>query len=444
MFVLMPRLVVRYLSWMMIRATVSVFFFVVLILVASRTLEGLRKLSGGDGDVIDLAILALLSLTVFMYAMLPLCLMAGCMVVVYRLRAGHEWVVLQASGLSPLVLMRPFLWVSGLAVVVVLVVNFFVVPEAARLQSEIVRRLETNVIASLFRPGRFNQSPKLGGVRIFVNAASADGDFSQPFFRDFVLIDDRVAGERRLITAQRGYLVSRLEGVRIVALRGRARFTRVLDAPLGVESVGVDGLGGEGLGEGTGGGGSVVLDGVALRRVDLGDFAFERLEVDVSLAALDDLRVAPLDVRFWRVGQLVSELVALRERLAFVSLESERVILEARWRSLVLVINDRLAGAMVSFLVVLGVGSFMVGGLWSRRGHWRAPFLAGVVAIGLQIGYLFVSRLVVNEKLVWTSMWLYLLICGVGFWLLIVLRERLWFAFWSGSRSALVTSGGDL
>ena len=195
-------------------------------LVALATLSGVLWITGALKEISLLTskgqtILVFLSLTglgaPFLIASIaPIALFGSVVYILNRLNGDSELIVMSASGAPPAVLLRPFLWLSGLVTAALIVLHGIVIPLSFHAVDEITRHVHADFIANFARPGAFNQLE--AGFVFHYREKGKDGSLKGVFIQD-----RRDPKQISTFIAETGDLVERGDDAYLVLRQGSAQ-----------------------------------------------------------------------------------------------------------------------------------------------------------------------------------------------------------------------------
>jgi len=191
-------------------------------LAASAALAGVALLSTSLGQlelIVDqgqsaavFGRITLLALPQLLALILPIAAFVAALTVLNRLQTEQELVVCFASGMSRWRVIAPVMRLATGVALVILALNLFVHPAAARQLRELLFEVRTDLAAVLIREGDFS-SPD-GDLTVYVQRAERDGTLNNVFVHE-----QRPQGPRTII-AQQGRLVKRAAGPALVLRQG--------------------------------------------------------------------------------------------------------------------------------------------------------------------------------------------------------------------------------
>ena len=153
-----------------------------------------------ESPFVDILRVAAFSLPHIVVLTLPIAFLLGLLIAFGRMSADSEVIALRAAGVDPARLYKPVGLLALVCFAVTLVLMLEAVPRGNRLLSAMRLRLATFAVAQKIQPGVF--SPEFGGIRIYVEEATAD---RRVLTRLFVSDRSQEEGER-LTVAPRGWL----------------------------------------------------------------------------------------------------------------------------------------------------------------------------------------------------------------------------------------------
>lgn len=183
-------------------------------LAASAALAGVALLSTSLGRlelIVDqgqsagvFATIIVLGLPQLLSLILPIAVFVAALIALNRLQTEQELVVCFASGMSRWRVIAPPIRLAAMAALLILALNLFAQPVAARLVREQLFKIKTDLAATLIREGDFS-SPS-GNLTVYAQRAERDGTLVNIFIHE-----DRPQGPRTVI-AKQGRMVQRAAG----------------------------------------------------------------------------------------------------------------------------------------------------------------------------------------------------------------------------------------
>ena len=195
-------------------------------LVSLATLSGVLWITGALKEISLLTskgqtILVFLTLTglgaPFLIASIaPIALFGSVVYVLNRLNGDSELIVMSASGAPPSVLLRPFLWLSGLVTAALILLHGLVIPMSFHAVDELTRHVHADFIANFARPGAFNQLE--AGFVFHYREKGPNGSLKGVFIQD-----RRNPQQISTFIAETGELVERGDDAYLVLRQGSAQ-----------------------------------------------------------------------------------------------------------------------------------------------------------------------------------------------------------------------------
>jgi lipopolysaccharide export system permease protein len=183
-------------------------------LAASAALAGVALLSSSLGQlelIVDqgqsatvFATLTLLALPQLLSLVLPIAIFVASLIALNRLQTEQELVVCFASGMSRWRVIAPVVRLAAVVALLILALNLFVQPVAARMVREQMFQIRTDLAATLIREGDF--STPSGELTVYAQRTERDGRLLNIFIHE-----ERPQGPRTVI-AKEGRLVQRAAG----------------------------------------------------------------------------------------------------------------------------------------------------------------------------------------------------------------------------------------
>ena len=149
-------------------------------------------------------------------AMAPIALFGAVLYSLNKLNSDSELVVLAASGVSPMRLLRPFAALSGLVCAALLLLYGLVIPYSFNAIDEMTKRVHADFIANFARPGAFNQLE--AGFIFHYRERAPDGSLRGVFIQD-----RRDPAQISTFISEIGELVEKNDDVYLVLRKGSAQ-----------------------------------------------------------------------------------------------------------------------------------------------------------------------------------------------------------------------------
>jgi lipopolysaccharide export system permease protein len=188
------------------RATFGAFLLVLVSLTGIIWItQALREIdlvtNQGQTMLVFLGIAGLL-VPILMLIIAPIAFVIAVVYTIDKLNGDSEIVVMNAAGMSPGQLFRPFLAVAILVALLVGFISAYLSPALQRDMHERVTKIRTDLVTNIVQPGRFLTIE--GGLTFHIRERRVNGDLFG------IMIDDRrIAGERSTFLAEQGSIVKR-------------------------------------------------------------------------------------------------------------------------------------------------------------------------------------------------------------------------------------------
>lgn len=143
----------------------------------------------------------------------PIALLVAVLYLLNKLNGDSEIVVLNAAGMSPWRLFRPFILVSLLVSIMVASISVYIAPKGLRELRTWAAKIRADLVTTLVQPGRFTLVE--GGLTIHIAERRPDGRLGGIF------IDDRRnPKERATFLAEEGEIVESPKGTFLIMVTG--------------------------------------------------------------------------------------------------------------------------------------------------------------------------------------------------------------------------------
>jgi lipopolysaccharide export system permease protein len=130
-----------------------------------------------------------------------------------KMSSDSEIIVMNASGMSPWILFRSFLWAALVVSLLVAMISAYFAPKGLRMLREWLTEVRANVVTTVLQPGRFTTIEN--GVTIHIRQRRNNGQLAGIF-----LDDQRNPKERLTVLAEAGELVDNNRGTFLVLQHG--------------------------------------------------------------------------------------------------------------------------------------------------------------------------------------------------------------------------------
>lgn len=192
------------------------FFALVLVLVywINQAVRLFDQLIGDGHSTLVFLELSALTLPNVIRLALPIAGFVAAVYVANRLISESELVVVQAKGFSPARVARPSFYFGLIVMVMVLVLNHFLVPNARAALVEREAELSANVSARMLTAGEFVHPGN--GTTFYVREITNQGEMRDIFLSRHGAPDEAASS----YTARRAYLVTRDDGPKLLMFEG--------------------------------------------------------------------------------------------------------------------------------------------------------------------------------------------------------------------------------
>ena len=126
--------------------------------------------------------LTLLTIPSLIMILAPVALLIATIYSLNRLNGDSELVVMNAAGMAPARLVRPYLWLAGIVLVLVSVISLWLMPASFRNIRDLVSKVRTDVLTRIVREGQFITLDK--GFVFHYRERGNDGSLKGIFIQD--------------------------------------------------------------------------------------------------------------------------------------------------------------------------------------------------------------------------------------------------------------------
>jgi lipopolysaccharide export system permease protein len=143
----------------------------------------------------------------------PIALVVAISFTLNKLNTDSEIVVMNASGMSPWRIFRPFLMVTFTVSMIVVVISAYLAPKGMRELRDWATKVRADLVTNIVQPGRF--TPIEAGLTVHIRERKANGQLGGIF------IDDRRnPAERATILAELGEIIENERGTFLLLING--------------------------------------------------------------------------------------------------------------------------------------------------------------------------------------------------------------------------------
>ena len=177
----------------------------------SQALNGFEIIVEQGQSALVFGQIVLFSLPRLTVMILPIAVFVGALIALNRLQTEHEIVVCFAGGMSRWRVIAPAMRLAVAAALLILLVNLFIQPVAARVVRDLLFTARTDLAATLLREGQFTHPAK--GLTVYVQQSEANGRLTN------IIINERKAdGTDSTISAAEGRML-RQDGKPVLLMR---------------------------------------------------------------------------------------------------------------------------------------------------------------------------------------------------------------------------------
>ena len=164
-------------------------------------------------DLADFLGLTILLVPALLYYIFPIALVVACSFTYYKLLQENELVVMRSSGMSSGALLRPALWIGIMAMLLSLLLSFFIMPAAKRQFKDMQIFLRDNYAASLLQEEVFN-SP-INGLTVYIRERDSTGQL-----RGIIVHDNRITDAPLTLLAEQATIEQSTRGLVFLMTNG--------------------------------------------------------------------------------------------------------------------------------------------------------------------------------------------------------------------------------
>jgi lipopolysaccharide export system permease protein len=132
----------------------------------TQALRGIDLMTSQGQTILTFLGLTSMAVPVLILVIAPVALMIAVAHTLNRLATDSEIIVMNAAGLSPLRLLRPFMFAAAVVAILVGVIGAYVAPEGMRRISRWDSEITADILAHILQPGRFAQLEQNLTIRV--------------------------------------------------------------------------------------------------------------------------------------------------------------------------------------------------------------------------------------------------------------------------------------
>ena len=167
----------------------------------------------------------LLLLPSFLSLIGPIAVFAAVMFTYTKMLNDSEIVVLRATGMSPLKIGRPALFLAGFVMLLGYLNSVYLMPSTFREFKDLQREFRSELSSLFLQEGVFN--PVVAGITVFIRERSEGGELY-----GIIIHDERKPEKPVTIMAEQGAIVSSENGPRVLMVNGNRQEVRADDGRL--------------------------------------------------------------------------------------------------------------------------------------------------------------------------------------------------------------------
>jgi lipopolysaccharide export system permease protein len=207
----------RYILRTTLGAFLLVLFSLTSVIWVAHVLKEFDLVTSQGQTVLVFVGITLLLIPALMLVIAPLAFMVATAYTLNKLNTDSEIIVMNAAGMSPWRIFRPFLAVAMIVAVLVGTISAYVSPKCLRELRTVLTRVRTDMLAHIIQPGRFN-SIYGGSLTFHLRERRPNGELVG------ILIDDRRdPNEQATFLAERGQIVENESGTFLILEQGNVQ-----------------------------------------------------------------------------------------------------------------------------------------------------------------------------------------------------------------------------
>ncbi|MBX6425332.1 MAG: LPS export ABC transporter permease LptF [Variibacter sp.] len=204
-----------------VRTTLGAFLLVLvsltIVIWVTHALRDIDLVTSQGQTVLVFVGLTALLIPALVLVIAPLAFVIAVIYVLNKLNADSEIIVMNAAGMSPWRIFRPFLTVSLIVATLVAAISAYIAPKCLRELRTLISRVRADLVANVIQPGRFT-SLQGGQLTFHIRERRTNGELGGIF------IDDRRDPNlRATFLAERGIVLENENGSFLVLENGSAQ-----------------------------------------------------------------------------------------------------------------------------------------------------------------------------------------------------------------------------
>ncbi len=147
----------RYLFWIAATATLAGLLGLTAVIWITQSLKELDLVTGKGQTIIIFLLVTLTTLPALIAGIAPVALFAATLYTLNRLNGDSELIVMNASGVAPVRLLKPFLALTFLVTLLVAWMTIFVIPASYKTLRDLITKVRADFVSNIVKEGQFAQ-----------------------------------------------------------------------------------------------------------------------------------------------------------------------------------------------------------------------------------------------------------------------------------------------
>jgi lipopolysaccharide export system permease protein len=147
----------RYLFWIAATATLAGLLGLTAVIWITQSLKELDLVTGKGQTIIIFLLVTLTTLPALIAGIAPVALFAATLYTLNRLNGDSELIVMNASGVAPVRLLKPFLALTGLVTLLVAWMTISVIPASYKTLRDLITKVRADFVSNIVKEGQFAQ-----------------------------------------------------------------------------------------------------------------------------------------------------------------------------------------------------------------------------------------------------------------------------------------------
>jgi len=206
----MPKIINRYIFKEVAIPFAMILFVLTFILLMGKLLQIMDLLVNKGISMLAIIKIIVLLMPSFMMFTIPIALLIAILVGMGRLSADNEITALKASGIGLRQIFHPLAAAALITFIITIIISNFLVPQSNMATKQLLFSIAQQNASVGIKEKVFNAD--FNGILLYAEKIPVDGNHME----SVIVSDSRIAGEQNTIVAQKAYLISNPESLKIM------------------------------------------------------------------------------------------------------------------------------------------------------------------------------------------------------------------------------------